>query len=77
MPADRYVVVHALEGEDEQVVPFARKGLAFAYAKRKLKLIDTLDRCVAVQFQVEEGAGWVALDTWKFFYNGDIDHIAH
>lgn len=77
MPIDRYVVVHSLEGDVEQEVPFERKGLAFAYAKRKLKQLDSMDRWIAIQYQEEVEGRWIAHDTWKFFHNGDIDHIAH
>lgn len=71
---ERYVVTVCPEEGRYTEHPFSRKGLAFAYAKRKLPANCAPDIRVVHQARPAEGDEWVGLNAWTFHANGDVDH---
>lgn len=87
MPDDtpeRYLVSHCPVDETVETQAFRRKGLAFAYAKRKLPKNCT--SAIGVEHQLGgcatpasiqdpvTGEFWTTINRWTFHLNGDIEH---
>lgn len=83
---ERFVVSHCPVDEKNVVTQtFRHKGLAFAYAKRRLPF----NHCSAIVVEQQVGGGpmkasvqdprtglfWANLNRWVFHSNGDIEHI--
>ena len=71
---ERYVVTVCPEEGRYLERPFKRKGLAFAYAKRKLATNCSPEITVEHQTQADAADPWIGLNAWTFHANGDIDH---
>lgn len=84
---ERYVVSHCPVDDTVETQNFKRKGLAFAYAKRKLPT----NKCNAIIVEQQlggcatpasfqdptTGMFWTGINRWTFHSNGDIEHARH
>lgn len=72
---ERYIVT--VHPEPGRAVPrtFERKGLAFAYVKRKLPLNAEPAITIAHQRLDTDGGSWIGLNAWTYYTNGEIDHV--
>jgi hypothetical protein len=71
---ERYVVHHAPKSSEKIATQaFTGKGLAFAYAKRRLP--NDHNGGISVQREVKQGASWKPTDAWTFFVDGHVDHV--
>lgn len=71
---ERYVVTVCPEKGSYVERPFSRKGLAFAYAKRKLPANCAPEITIEHQTRASDDQSWTGINTWTFHLNGDIDH---
>lgn len=70
---ERFIVSHCPASADKvETQSFVGKGLAFAYAMKRVP--RDLNGGVSVQRQITEGRGWRSTDTWKFFADGNMEH---
>jgi len=70
---ERYVVRHCPKTPDKVIeTNFTGKGLAFAYAKRRVP--HDLNGGVEVQRQALRDTRWVPTDAWRFYVDGHTDH---
>jgi hypothetical protein len=70
---ERFVVSHSPVVPDKiETQTFTGKGLAFAYAMKRVP--RDRNGGVSVQRQITEGRGWRSTDTWKFFADGNMEH---
>ncbi|USN14099.1 hypothetical protein KABACHOK_02630 [Brevundimonas phage vB_BpoS-Kabachok] len=71
---ERFVVTVCPEEGRYTDHPFQRKGLAFAYAKRKLPVNCAPEITVEHQKQDADNPEWFGLNAWTFHANGDVEH---
>lgn len=71
---EQFVVTVCPEAGTYVEHPFTRKGLAFAYAKRKLPKNCDPQITILHRMRASEDQPWSGLNTWTFHPNGDIDH---
>ena len=71
---ERYVVTVCPEAGRYTEHPFRAKGLAFAYAKRKLPANCEPEIMVEHQSRASEDTPWIGLNAWTFHAHGDIEH---
>lgn len=70
---ERFVVAHHPKSLSAPCLQtFAKKGLAFAYAQRKLP--NDLNGGIAVERQTDEAGSWKATDVWSFYRDGNVEH---
>lgn len=81
---ERFLVLHCPVDETIQTQAFRRKGLAFAYAKRRLpanctdfiEVAQQLGGCATPDStqDPETGEFWTTINRWTFHLHGDIEH---
>lgn len=70
---ERFLVHHSPPNTDAaRIQQFGRKGLAFAYARRKLP--TDRNGGIEIERQVGNGADWQPTDIWNVTSDGAMDH---